>query len=117
MVRIRRAAATFVLTCMLLPTIPVSAQDRPVIILKLSFSRLVVGKSVVQSPATLKTNLNAAADISSVTPTICTVKPGAKGPIVTGLMPGTCRLKAYAMGMTGKFPSATKYFAVPVVAP
>lgn len=89
---------------------------KPVIILKLSFSKLVVGKSVVQSPRTLKTDINAAADISSVTPGICSVAPGKKGPVVTGLKVGTCRLKAYAPGMAGKFPSATKYYSVPVVA-
>lgn len=98
------------------PTSANSDRAKPVIILKLSFSKLVVGKPVVQSPSTLKTNMNAAADISSVTPSICSVKPGRKGPVVTGLNVGTCRLKAYAAGMAGKFPSATKYYSVPVIA-
>ena len=87
----------------------------PQIILKLSFSRLVVGKRVQQSTSTMKTDRNAAAELSSVTPTICKVS-GFNPLYVTGLKVGTCRLKAYAPGMAGKFPSATRYYTVSVVA-
>lgn len=115
----RRLSAIGLATALALaPLAPATADmSKPVIILKLSFSKLVVGKPVVQSPRTLKTDMNAAADITSTTPTICSVTPGKNGPVVTGLKVGTCTLKAYAMGMKGKFPSATKYYGVPVVNP
>ena len=102
---------------LMLSPVAASAEAAPYIILKLSFTKLVVGKPVLQSPATLKTNRNAAASLSSVTPSICRVdEEQPKGPVVTGLKVGTCKLKAYASGMAGKFPSATKYYSVPVVA-
>lgn len=87
----------------------------PVITVKLTFSKLVAGKTVLLPASAISTDINAGSDLYSDSKSICTVTMNRKGYSITAIKPGTCQLRAYMPGMKGKFPSATKRFTVPVV--
>lgn len=90
--------------------------SNPQIIVKSAIGKVVLGKSVFVPVTSIKSDINAALDLFSDSKKICSVTPANKGWNVNGLKVGTCKLQAYMPGMKGKFPSATKYINVPVVA-
>lgn len=114
---IRICIGTLAIVGTLLAAPPVAASyENPQISVRLTFTKLVVGKTVLLSPRNVRSDINAAVDLFSASKTVCRVFGDREGFHITGLKVGSCKLQDYMPGMKGKFPSASKTVIVPVVA-